>query len=224
MVKPGPKRTLSRDAVVTAAVALLDDHGVEAVSVRSIAARLGVAPNAVYTYFPSRAAVLQAVVDRLIGEQDLDVLGGDAPWPERVRAFALGVRANLLRHPGAAGLLMGTPMSGPNALEVVERLLAVLAEAGLSPLDAARAGHAIIAHVLGAIALEASEFDPTKPAPPEPDRVVARRLRFAALSAKSYPRTAAAAAELAENVSTEQFVWGLDRLIAGLAGPDRPRA
>src|SRR4030095_11379638 len=104
------------------------DKGPEAMSMRGIATALGVAPNALYTYFPDKAAVLRAVVDRLIGQQAVAVLeDGGRPWRERIHAFALDLRAGLLRHPGAAGLLLGAPMDGPQALALGERLLDVLA-------------------------------------------------------------------------------------------------
>ncbi|GAA3893038.1 hypothetical protein GCM10022243_67530 [Saccharothrix violaceirubra] len=218
MVKPGPKRTLSEEAIVAAALELLDDRGAEAVSVRGIASRVGVAPNAIYTYFPDKAAVLRAVVDRLIGEEGPALLTGDAPWRDRLRDLALRLRADLLRHPGAAALVAGAPMDGQRALELGERLLDVLAEAGLEPDDAARASYALIVYILGAIALEAAELDPTRPAPPEAERIAARRAAFGAVPADAYPRTARAADVIAGYVSTDQFVWGLDRFVTGLVG------
>jgi AcrR family transcriptional regulator len=211
--KPGPKRTLSEDAIVAAALEVLDERGAEAVSVRGIASRVGVAPNAVYTYFPDKAAVLRAVVDRLIGEQSLAVLSGDAPWRDRIRTVALELRSGLLRHPGAAALLMSAPMDGPRALEFGERLLDVLSEAGFSPEDAARLSYALIVYILGAIALEAAEVDPSRPAPPEDERIALRRRGFAEIPAEAFPRSAAAAEVMARYVSTDQFLWGLDRVL-----------
>ena len=61
---------------------------------RGIAARVGVAPNAVYTYFPDKAAVVKALVERLLGEVDHDVFADRSrPWRERVEALALELRA-----------------------------------------------------------------------------------------------------------------------------------
>ena len=57
----GPRRALTEEQVLDAALSLLDDGGANAASVRGIAARVGVAPNAVYTYFPDKAAVERAV-------------------------------------------------------------------------------------------------------------------------------------------------------------------
>ena len=72
-------------------------------SVRGIAARVGVAPNAVYTYFPDKAAVVRALVERLLGEVDHDVFADrEQPWRERVEALALELRARLSAHRGAA--------------------------------------------------------------------------------------------------------------------------
>ena len=63
----GPKRTLSEELLLDAALALLDAGGPGAASVRAIAARVGVAPNAVYTYFPDKAALEKAMVERMYG-------------------------------------------------------------------------------------------------------------------------------------------------------------
>ena len=66
----GPRRALTEDEILDAALSLLDDGGPSAASVRGIAARVGVAPNAVYTYFPDKAAVVKALVERLLWEVD----------------------------------------------------------------------------------------------------------------------------------------------------------
>jgi hypothetical protein len=63
------------------------------------------------------------------------------PWRRRVEAIALELRARLLAHPGAVPLMIGGPMDGPHALALNERLLELLADAGLTPVDAARAAY-----------------------------------------------------------------------------------
>ena len=77
--RPGPRRALTEDEILDAALSLLDDGGTAAASVRGIAARVGVAPNAVYTYFPDKAAVVEAIVERLLGEVDHDVVRRSVP-------------------------------------------------------------------------------------------------------------------------------------------------
>src|SRR5947209_20488986 len=113
----GPRRASTEGEILDAALALLDQGGATAVSVRGIAARVGVAPNAVYTYFPDKAAVLQALVEQLLGQVNHDQFTDpNVPWRDRIRALAVELRTELLAHPGAVHLLLASPVNGPNAL------------------------------------------------------------------------------------------------------------
>ena len=130
--RPGPRRALSEEMILDAAVELLDAGGTAAASVRSIAARVGVAPNAVYTYFPSKAAVLQGVVERILGEVEHDTVTDQArPWRERVESLAVHLRQRVLAHPAAVPLMVSGPMDGRNALTLHEQLLELLCDAGV---------------------------------------------------------------------------------------------
>src|SRR5215218_3054708 len=212
----GP-RALTEDEILDAALGLLDEGGPAAASVRGIAAKVGVAPNAVYTYFPDKDAVIQALVERLFGEVDHDVFADRTqPWRSRVQALALELRARLCAHPGAVPLMIGGPMEGPNALALNERLLELLADAGLDPVDAARAAYLLIVYVFGSIALEVAAHQQPGPLPPEPERIATRHGTFAATPANLYPRAAAAAATLAGYISTQQYLWGLCRVLDGI--------
>lgn len=215
--RPGPRRALTEDEILDAALSLLDDGGANAASLRGIAAKVGVAPNAVYTYFPDKAAVEQALVERLLGEVDHGVFADRTmPWRERMESLALDLRTRLTAHPGAVSLMIGGPMDGPHALALNERLLDLLADAGLDPSDAARAAYLLIIYVFGAIALEVAAHHQPGPLPPEPERVATRHNAFAATPADRYPRTAAAAATLAGYISTRQYLWGLHRVLDGI--------
>jgi TetR/AcrR family tetracycline transcriptional repressor len=218
----GPRRALSEGDILDAALSLLDEGGPDAASVRGIAARVGVAPNAVYTYFPDKAAVVKALVERLLGEVDHDVFADRAlPWRDRVEALALDLRAHLSTHPGAVGLMIGGPMDGPHALALNERLLELLADAGLDPTDAARAAYLLIVYVFGSIALEVADVHQPGPLPAESERIAGRRASFSATPPDAFPRSAAAAATMAEYVSTEQYLWGLRRILDGIRPGDR---
>ncbi|MER5207555.1 TetR/AcrR family transcriptional regulator [Streptomyces sp. NPDC002825] len=217
--KRGRKRAVGEDEVVAAAMRLLGTRGADAVSIRGIAAELGLAPNAVYTYFPDRAAVVRAVVEHLLGQTDLAALTAPGtPWRDRIHTLAADLRQRLLAHPGAVNLLLSGPMDGPHALALGEALLMVLADAGLDQAEAARASYLLIVQVLGAIALEAAELPSPAPPPPLAERVAARREQLRAIPADRYPRTAEAADTIAQFVSDEQYAWGLDRVLDGIAG------
>ena len=156
--RPGPRRTLSEQAILDAALALLAERGADAVTVRGIAARVGVAPNAVYTYFPDKAAVVQGLLEQLLGRVNHDRFADPSqPWRDRVRALALELRAELLAHPGAVHLMLARPPDGPHAKAVRETLLSILADAGLGSRAAADASHLITVHILGSVAFEVAE-------------------------------------------------------------------
>ncbi|MFI5959697.1 TetR/AcrR family transcriptional regulator C-terminal domain-containing protein [Cryptosporangium sp. NPDC051539] len=220
--RPGPRRVLTEEAILDAALALLDEGGLEAASIRRIAAAVGVAPNAVYTYFPDKAAVLGALVDRFLGTVEYS---SARPWRERIRGLAVDVRTRLSAHPAVASLLMSSPMGGPNTLAIGEFLLEALDAGGLAPDAAARASYLVMVYVLGALALEAAEHPDPGPLPPEAERITARREALgveapagdAAETEGPFPRTVAAAPVIADYVSTAQFLWGLDRVLDGIA-------
>jgi TetR/AcrR family transcriptional regulator, tetracycline repressor protein len=216
----GPRRALTQGQILDAALSLLDDGGANAASVRGIAAKVGVAPNAVYTYFPDKAAVVSALVERLLGEVDHAAFADrDQPWRQRMESLALELRVRLTLHPGAVPLMIGGPMNGPNALALGERLLELLADAGLNPTEAARASYLLIVYVFGSIALEVADVAQPGPLPPESERIATRHLGLSATPADLFPRTAAAATTMASYISTEQYVWGLHRVLDGLTGP-----
>jgi AcrR family transcriptional regulator len=217
--RPGPRRALTEREILDAALDLLDEGGPQAASIRGIAARVGLAPNAVYTYFPDKAAVVTALVERLLGEVDHDVFADrETHWRERVEALALELRTNLSAHPGAVRLIIGGPMDGPQALGLNERLLELLSDAGLDDTDAARAAYLLIVYVFGSIALEVADVHQPGPLPSEADRVAGREIAFAATPSDLFPRTAASAASIAGYVTTEQYLWGLRRVLDGIAG------
>lgn len=220
--RPGPRRALHESDILDAALALLDEGGAPAASIRGIAARVGVTPNAVYTYFPDKTAVVRALVERMFaGLADEAAASPGRPWRDRVETLALALRARLTAHPGAVPLMLGGPMDGPHALALNERLLEILGAAGLDADDAARACYLLITYVFGSLALEAAEAQAPGPLPPEGDRVAARLAGGAAVPADRFPRTAAAARAIAGYVSTGQYLWGLHRLLDGVAAGSR---
>ncbi len=214
----GPKRSLGLAQVVDAALAVVDEGGPDALSVRAVAAGLGVRPNALYTYVASRAALEREIVERALADSDTSLLDGEQPWQQRILAYATSLRAVLLRHPGVARLLMTAPMDGPTALLVGERLIAAMVSGGRSLEEASRGSYALIVQVLGSVALEVAETDGKPPLPPEQDRIAERQTALAWLDADQWPMTAATKDVTASWISSEQFVWSVQRLLDGIAG------
>ena len=218
----GPRRATTEDEILDAALALLDQGGATAVSVRGIAARVGVAPNAVYTYFPDKAAVVKALVERLLSEVNHDVFADRTqPWRLRVEALALELRQRLTAHPGVVQLMISGPVTGPQALALHEALLELLDDAGLSPADAPRASYLLLIYIVGSVALVVADAQESGPMPSEAESIAARRRTLAGTPGGPYPR-AAAAATRAAYISTEQYLWGLRRLLDGITTSAQP--
>ena len=223
--RPGPRRALTTDEILDAALDLLDEGGPTAASVRGIAAKVGVAPNAVYTYFPDKAAVVAALVERLLGEVDHGTFADRAqPWRQRVESLAVELRERLEAHPGSVNLMVGQPMLGPHALALGERLLELFADAGLSSTDAARASRLLFGFVFSSVALDVADLGQPGPPPPTEERIAARHRVFAAAPADQFPRIVKAATTMADSISTKQYLWGLHRLLDGLTAISRPHS
>jgi TetR/AcrR family tetracycline transcriptional repressor len=136
--------------VVTRTLALIDERGVDGLSMRRLGSELGVDPMAVYHYFPDKAALRVAVVAQLYGEVGIPTPGGD--WEEDVLAIARRTRASMLRHGGALVLLATRPPSTPEAFGLIDACASILLEAGLSERDAADGvdclGRLLIGHLV----------------------------------------------------------------------------
>ncbi|MFI6325565.1 TetR/AcrR family transcriptional regulator [Nonomuraea sp. NPDC050556] len=194
---------MNPEAVLDAALDLLDGG---ALTMRALATRVGLTPGALYTYFPDRTAIVAALVERLLAEADLGLLeNGEGTASARITAFSLNLRETLMRHPAAVPAILGAAFNGPVALRVGESLLGLLPDP--------RASYAVIAYVLGSIALEAAET--SAPLTPEPERIAQRRAAFQ-VDPETFPRTHAAADAIAGYISTDQFRWGLDHLLTAL--------
>ncbi|MDI5964979.1 TetR/AcrR family transcriptional regulator [Streptantibioticus silvisoli] len=142
---------LDRERIVAAAVALADDGGLEAVSLRKVAARLNAGPMRLYGYIATK----QELFDLMVDDAQAEILPAERPadWREALRVLALRTRQAVLRHEWLADLLGGRPALGPNGLAVTEARLAALD--GLAGIDTVmRAVETVSAYTTGAIRRE----------------------------------------------------------------------
>ncbi|MCM9078407.1 MULTISPECIES: TetR/AcrR family transcriptional regulator [Streptomyces] len=142
---------LDRERIVAAAVALADEGGLEAVSLRKVAARLNAGPMRLYGYIATKEELFDLMVDEVQAEILPEERPGD--WREALRLLAHGTRRTALRHEWLADLLGGRPSLGPNGLAVAEATLAAFD--GLAGIDTAmRAVETVGAYCTGAIRRE----------------------------------------------------------------------
>ncbi|WP_075734498.1 TetR/AcrR family transcriptional regulator [Streptomyces acidiscabies] len=150
---PTPPAPLDRERIVTAAIALADEGGLEAVSLRKVAARLNAGPMRLYGYIATKEELYDLMVDEVHAEI---VPGTEQPsgdWREALRTLAHRTRSTALRHEWLADLLGGRPTLGPHGLAVTEAKLAALD--GHADTDTAlRAVETVSAYVTGALRRE----------------------------------------------------------------------
>lgn len=142
---------LDRERIVAAAVALADEGGLEAVSLRKVAGRLNAGPMRLYGFIATKEELFDLMVDEVQAEILPEQRPGD--WREALRGLAHRTRRAALRHEWLADLLGGRPSLGPNGLAVTESTLASLD--GLADIDTVmRAVETVSSYVTGAIRRE----------------------------------------------------------------------
>ncbi|MFD8702840.1 TetR/AcrR family transcriptional regulator [Kitasatospora sp. NPDC059648] len=121
----GPKPAYSRAQIAEAAVRIADAEGLEAATMRRIAAEIGAGAMSLYRYVPSRDDLVLLMADRLMGEIDVDGMpSGD--WRADLARYAHGLRAMWLRHPWIATAHRALPVFGPQQLRLIEAVMGVL--------------------------------------------------------------------------------------------------
>ena len=196
---------LSRDRIVGTALALVDADGLDAVSTRRLAAELGVSGPALYNHFATKDAIVDAVVDTVLGEVDIAVFAAGAArgdWADALRAWARSYRAVLATHPNLVPALAAGPGRRPNALRMADAVFGSLVAAGWPRAQATRVGVLMRYFVTGsALGSFAGGF---------PDD--------ASVYAGDYPHLDQAhlLADVQRDIDATAFETGLDALLDGL--------
>ena len=148
-----PRRAepLTLERIVVAAVAELDAHGAERLTMRRLAQRLEVTSTALYWHVSTKEDLLDLAVDHVLGDVPIPRPGSEPR--DGLRILLLGWREAMLTHPWSPNLL-GRPLLGPNVLARTEFVQAMLVRAGLSGIDLASATSLLSGFVIGAVTLD----------------------------------------------------------------------
>jgi AcrR family transcriptional regulator len=217
--RPGRKRALDRDAVVAAAVRVLDAEGLEAVTLRRVATELGVGVASLYQYVEGKDELVEALFDHVMGEVELGDLPDERPWQEQLKDLIRRTRAVFARHGDVAHVSLGRIPVGPNGLRGMETMLAVLRRSDLPDQVVAYAGD-LIGLLVGAAAYEDSLHAQSGIELADLGGYVDELRRyFEALPRDRFPNLVQLAGPLTRFVphEDERFEFMLDVLVAGLA-------
>ncbi len=126
------RRRLSVDAIVAAGLEILAADGLDAVTMRAVAAKLDTGAASLYAHVKDKSELHQLMLDEVIGEVEVPQPADPERWQEQLKDFCRNSYRALQRHPGMASVNIGTIPVGPKALQISEAVLQILLAAGLS--------------------------------------------------------------------------------------------
>jgi AcrR family transcriptional regulator len=142
------RHQLTREQVVAEALAVIAHHGVQALTMRALAARLGVVAGALYRHVRNKQQLHDLVLDNVLAEVDVR-LDPSPPWTEQLKLLAHRLRAVLEAHPGVAGILKTRDPLGPHSLALAEAFLGPLQAAGFADREAGLAFFLLVDYTIG---------------------------------------------------------------------------
>lgn len=207
--------SLTREVVLSAALAIIDRDGADGLTMRRLGQALGRDPMALYRYAANKNALLDGVVELVMGEARLDP--SDPDWAGQLRAFARSFRAIAIAHPHVVPLLVTRPLATPLALRPLgtlrplEDTLALLTRAGFSDVEALHVYRSFQGLLYGHVLNELQELVDN---PEETDDLL--RLGLHRLPISEFPRLRGLASALSSYDGAAELERGLDILIDGL--------
>jgi AcrR family transcriptional regulator len=158
------RRPLTRDAIIDAALRVVDTEGLVALSMRRLASELRVVPASLYGHVSGREELLQLLLDRVAGEIGRPPADPD-DWQAACREFLRSLRSALVGHNDLASAAIGNIPTGPHWMKLVDGLLGLLVAGRMRPAAAAYASDLLIEHVItdvyeGALFAQRIEADP----------------------------------------------------------------
>lgn len=214
------RQPLSQDAIVAAAIRVLDAEGLDAVSMRRVAQELGTGPASLYVHVANKDELYELVLDAVLGEvaDSAERATADPDWQQAARRIARAERDAMRRHRDIARVAMtGLPL-GPNSLRINEAYLAILRGAGLPDQIVAwavdRLALYVTADVLEGAFYRARGWTSERQAREHYEQA-SEYLR--ALPPDRFPHTVAMVDALMAGGSDERFEHGLDLILDGVA-------
>jgi AcrR family transcriptional regulator len=215
------RTSLSRETIIAATIQVADAEGLEAASMRRLAADLGVGTMSLYSFVPDRDALLAAVLDRVLVFPELPQ-GANTPWRANLEWVARHVREVCRRHAWVPNLLGASPwFLVPSLLAPAELVLASLASVGVDERTATAVFRVLTDYVVGACQRDAAEARDSARREPsdDDDPALARYVRQIAADGR-YPRVSSVLSQIVDGRDLHvdrTFEFGLRCLLDGVA-------
>ena len=199
------RQPLSRRRVLEEAVRFSDREGLEALTMRKLGAELGVEAMSLYNHVPNKGALLDGMVEVLLGELEIPARGLD--WEERIREGYRAFRRLAHEHPNVFPLLVNRPPETMDGVWLVEEFLQTLRDAGFGLEEALHAFRSLSSYTFGYAMAEIRGFA----LEPDGSRPGARTL-----SPEEFPNLSELGPQLERVDHDAEFEFGLDLLLSGL--------
>ena len=195
------------DEIAAAALRIVDDSGVGALSMRSLAAALGTGPMTLYNYVADKEGLEELVVAAIVAKVRLPEPTDD--WQRDAHAIASAMWQGIRAHPAAIPLVLTRRMSSSTGFEAADALIAALARAGLDDRDRLAAFHALLSLITGA-----AQTDLAGPL---------GAALIGSVAGTEFPNVEALSMVAIETSIKEDFDRGLGMLLDGIAARRKPR-
>src|SRR5215217_694192 len=205
---------LTRQRVVAEALAVIAEDGAQALTMRSLAARLGVVPSALYHHVGNKEQLQDLLLDGVLAEVDVH-LDPSQPWTEQLKLLAHRLRQVLEDHPGVAAILKTRDPLGPHSLALAEAFLLPLQAAGFADREAGLAFSLLVDYTIGfAVSSPRTSINEQRVR----DAAIRARLHefFRSLPPDRFPVLVALGEHVWVDNRNERFTAGLDVLVDGL--------
>jgi AcrR family transcriptional regulator len=208
------RHQLTRQRVVAEALAAIANHGVQALTMRGLATRLGVVPGALYHHVRNKQQLHDLVLDNVLAEVDLD-LDPTQDWTSHLKLLAHRLRRVLEDHPGVAAILKTRDPLGPHSLTLAEAFLQPLQAAGFSDHDAGLAFFLLIDYTIG-FAVGAIPTSVNEQRLRDPATRAQLHQFFHSLPPDRFPALVALGEHIWVDNRDQRFTAGLNVLVSGL--------
>ena len=208
------RHQLTRERVVAEALAVIAQDGVQALTMRRLAARLGVVPGAVYHHVRNKQQLQDLLLDGVLAEVDVN-LGPTLPWTEQLKVLAHRLRQVLEAHPGVAGILKTRDPLGPHSLALAEAFLGPLQTAGFGKRQAGLAFFLLVDYTIG-FAVSGTPTSVNEQRLRDPATRSQLHQFFRSLPPDRFPALVALAEHVWLDNRDERFTAGLQVLVNGL--------
>src|ERR1700729_1298207 len=211
------ERSLTREAIATAALEIVDSEGLDAMTMRRVAEKLGTGAASLYAHVASKEDLLELVVDRVIGEVEIPPEADPEHWQRDLKQGLRDMRAAIAGHRDIARAIFARIPFGENALGGAEWMIRTLRAGGLPDQVIAYACDLLPLYVM-AIAYEESLYGGEENSPEQVAAYITDMRRyFASLPAQRFPNLVSLAGPLTSGDGDERFEFGLEVLVRGLA-------